>query len=422
MSKWLWTGLALTTGLAGLLIGGRWPLPGTGAADVRAALPASAPSAASVPGVLLVDSDVWVLRPQTLTRSLRVSGTLKAVDTTWVKAKVAAEVKSLSVREGDAVKAGQVIGQLDTTELALRLRQAEQTAATSRAQADIARRTLDNNRALVAQGFISATGLETSVSNDAAAQASYQSALAAAALARKSRDDAVLRAPMAGRISQRLVQPGERVPLDARLVEIVDLRRIELEASLPPEDVEQVRLGQTAQLQVDGVGEPLQAEVVRVNPSTQAGTRSVLVYLALRWERPGEPPLAVRQGQFAQGTIELERQDALAVPVELVQMEPGLEPGGQVLALVDGRARRTPVQLGAQGEIGDGTERQSAVVVRRGLSEGAVLLRPSVGPLADGTPATWRTQATAATTRPTTDSKAEATAPEPLPVSPSAVP
>ncbi|MES2889704.1 MAG: efflux RND transporter periplasmic adaptor subunit [Pseudomonadota bacterium] len=422
MRKLQWVGVVLVAGLVGLVIGGRWPLPWSRAADVRAATVPSAASAPggmalpSGPGVLLADSDVWVVRPQTLTRSLRVSGTLKAVDTALVKAKVAAEVKSLSVREGDAVKAGQVIGQLDTTELELRLRQAEQAAATSRAQADIARRTLDNNRALVAQGFISATGLETSVSNDAAAQATYQSALAAAALARKGRDDAVLRAPMAGRISQRLVQPGERVPLDARLVEIVDLRRMELEASLPPEDVEQVRLGQTARLQVDGVGEPLRAEVVRVNPSTQAGTRSVLVYLALRWERPGEPPLAVRQGQFAQGSIELERQDALAVPVDLVQMEPGPEPRGQVLALVDGRVRRTSVQLGAQGEImGAGNERQSAVVVRRGLSEGMVLLRPSVGQLSDGTLATWRADAPAAPTRtpPSTEAKAGATTASP---------
>jgi RND family efflux transporter MFP subunit len=370
---------------------------GVGALLLSPRLPLSprlkTPVVAAPAALQLSDSDVWVVRPQTLTRSLRVSGTLKAVDTAVVKARVAAEVTRLTVREGDAVQAGQVIGQLDTSELELRLRQAEQSAATSRAQADIARRALENNRALVAQGFISATGLETSVSNDAAAQATYQAALSAAALARKNRDDAQLRSPMAGRVSQRLVQPGERVPLDARLIEVVDLRRMELEASLPPEDVEQVHVGQKAVLQVDGVGTPLRAQVVRINPSTQAGTRAVLVYLALQWERPGEPPAGVRHGQFAQGGIELARQDTLAVPLSLVQPDAaGGSHRGHVLALVDGRVTRRAVQLGEQGQAGpdDDGERPTAVAVRQGLSDGMVLLRPSVGLLAEGTPATWR--------------------------------
>ncbi len=377
--RWLAVILGLGVALGiGMWLGGRMPMTPAGRTT-------SAPAAAAAPAPLqLTERDVWVVRSQTLTRSLRVSGTLKAVNTALIKAKVAAEVKALSVREGDAVKAGQIIGQLDTTELALRVRQAEQAAATSRAQADIARRALDNNRALVAQGFISATGLETSVSNDAGAQATYQAALAAAALARKTLDDAQLRSPMTGRISQRLVQPGERVPLDARLLEVVDLRQMELEASLPPDDVEQVRVGQLALLQVDGVSESLRARVVRINPSTQAGTRSVLVYLALMWEGSGEPPAGVRQGQFAQGTIELERRDAWAVPLNLVQNDPRPNQGS-VLALIDGRVMRQPVTLGAQGDITEGEQRHTGVAIVGGVSAGMVLLRPSVGPLTEGT-------------------------------------
>ena len=79
----------------------------------------------------LAAADVIVLRPLELTRTLAVSGGLKAVNSAVVKAKVAAEIKSLTVRESDSVKASQAIGQLDTAKYDLRLRQAEQTAASA---------------------------------------------------------------------------------------------------------------------------------------------------------------------------------------------------------------------------------------------------------------------------------------------------
>lgn len=383
----------VVAGLAGALLGGlvtsQWSTrhnkPGPTKGTVVNGGGAPSPAAP----ISLSNSDVWVVRPQALTRSLRISGSLKAVDTAIIKAKVAAEVASVGVREGDVVKAGQLIGQLDTTELNLKLRQAEQTAANSRAQADIARRALENNRALVTQGFISATGLETSISNDAAAQATHEAALAAVALARKNRDDARLLSPMNGQISQRWVQAGERVVVDAKLLEVVDLRRMELEASLPAEDVEQVHVGQEALLQVDGVSQPLRAQVARVNPSTQAGTRSVLVYLALKWEASGLPPAGIRHGQFAQGRIELDQQTVLAVPLNLVQTEAGSDNRGHVLALVNGRVERVGVHLGARGDVTEGGEPISAVAVIQGLSPNMVLLRPSVGPLPPGTPASW---------------------------------
>ncbi len=337
---------------------------------------AASTNASAAPVLELSAADVFVLQPLELTRTLTVSGGLKAVNSAVVKAKVAAEIKSLTVREGDSVKAGQVIGQLDTTEYDLRLRQVEQTAASARAQLDIAKRALENNRALVAQGFISPTGLETSVSNEAAAQATWQSAAAATELARKARSDSVLLAPISGVVSQRMAQPGERVGVDLKIVEVVDLSRIELEAAVTPEDVGGVQVGQIARLSIDGLAEPATATVARINPSTQSGTRAVLVYLVLK------PQPGLRQGLFARGTIELARKRTLAVPVTAVRIDQALP---YVLAVENGKVALRNVALGLRGEALIDGRIDNMVELISGAQPGDTLLRGTAGTVRNGT-------------------------------------
>jgi RND family efflux transporter MFP subunit len=324
-------------------------------------------------GLDLAPSDIVVAKSVDLPRTLEISGGLKAVNSAVVRARVAAEVKSLTVREGDKVQAGQVLGQLDTTELDLKLKQAEQTASSTKAQLDIAMRALDNNRALVAQGFISATGLETSISTEAGARSSYDAALSAVALARKSKNDATLVAPISGLVSQRMAQTGERVAIDTKLVEIVDLAQIEVESALAPEDVAALTIGRSATLQVDGIAAPVAARVARINPSAQAGTRAIMVYLAV------EPQPALRQGLFARGAIELERKRALALPLSAVRTD---QARPYVMLVRDGRASATPVSLGARGAIGG----EPWVEISSGLGEGAQVLGASTGVVRDGTP------------------------------------
>ena len=375
MKRWLkW----LVAGVVLLVIAGFVMRSVTARKTEQAALSSAANS---VPVLELNAADLIVARQQEMQRTLAVSGGLKAVNSAFVKARVAAEVQTLSVREGDAVKAGQLIGALDSTEFDLRLRQAEQTAFAAKAQVDMAQRTLANNRALVAQGFISPTGLDTSISMEASAQASYLASAAAVELARKSRRDALLVAPIAGIVSQRLVQPGERVAIDARLIEIVDLSRLELEAAMAPEDVVKVRIGQAAQLDVDGFAQPLAARVSRINPSTQAGTRAVLVYLAA--ETSAGAASGLRQGLFARGAIQLERRSALLVPATAVRID---QARPYVLAVVDGKVSQRNVTLGMRGDITlDGRTEAAVELTGDAVAPGTLLLRGTVGQLRDGT-------------------------------------
>ena len=321
--------------------------------------------------VELAPTDVVLARTRELSQGLPISGALKAVNSAVVKARVPGELQGLTVREGDRVQAGEVLARVDPTEYLARLKQAQEQADAAKTQIEIAQRQFDNNNALVNQGFISKTALDTSSSTLVGAQATYKAALAAMDVAKKSVDDTVLRSPISGLVSQRLAQPGERVAIDVRIVEVLDLSSIELEATLSANESLSVKVGQHASLQIEGAGQAVSARVVRISPSTQAGSRSVLAYLRI------DNPAGLRLGLFAQGTLGTGRASGLAVPLTTVRTD---KPSPYVQIVENDQVVHRSVELAAQGEA-DG----EAMVMIKGLAENTKVIIGLVGPLRAGT-------------------------------------
>ena len=322
----------------------------------------------------IAPGEITPVRRQSLGLAVPVSGSLRAVQSATIKAPVAGELQGLQLREGDSVRAGQEVERIDPTDSNARLRQAQQQADAAKAQAQISQRQFDNNRALVDQGFISRTALDTSQASLNAAQASYQAALAAADVARKALADTVLRSPITGLVAQRLVQNGERVAVEARILEVVDLSRLELEALLAPADSVSVRVGQKARLTIEGNGEPLQATVVRISPSAQTGSRTVPVYLAVTPPTGGP---ALRQGLFVQGALDVGTAELLTAPLDAVRTD---KPAPYVQVADNGRVVHRAVRTGQRAQV-DG----QTVVAIEGVPEGALVLAGRVGALPEGT-------------------------------------
>ena len=364
MSRWLKTALVLLTLIAVVALGWR------GHAARQATRQAqSAP--VKDPVIELSAIDMATAHVVELTSGLPISGALKAVNSAIVKARVPGELQGLTVREGDRVEAGQVIARVESTEYADRVRQAQQQADAAKAQVEIAQRQVDNNAALVRQGFISKTAADNSLASLNTAQANHRAAQAGIDVLRKSLADTVLRAPISGQVSQRLAQPGERVAPEARIVEIVDLSRLELEASISPADSVAVRVGQQALLRIEGAAQPVPATVARINPSAQAGSRSVLIYLTVA-AQPG-----LRQGLFAQGQLATETQRALAVPLNAVRTD---KPLPYVQVVEGDRIAHRTVQTGVRGQV-DG----ELWVAVQGVADGARVLRGAAGVVREGT-------------------------------------
>lgn len=310
--------------------------------------------------------------------AISATGALRALSTVDVGSQVSGQILSVEVDFNDRVQAGQVIARIDPEEYEERLRQARLTAQAARTQMTIAQRQYDSNKALAEKGFIADTALETSRDSFEAARANYQAAIAAANIAQRSLDDTILHAPMNGQVSQRLVQPGERVSVEARLIEVVDLSQLEIEATLSASDAAMVKPGQRASLLVEGFKDVIPARVARINPSVQAGSRSVLVYLQISNNS------GLRQGLYAQGLLYTGQVETASLPLTAVRNDKPLP----YVQVIDGdKIRHVTVKLGERGQLaGNQTDWYVAVEGQgQALTAGTQVLSGNAGVLREGT-------------------------------------
>jgi membrane fusion protein, multidrug efflux system len=316
-------------------------------------------------------ADLYIVEPGRLEQSMPLTGSLVPFNEATVKAKVAGELTAVPVREGEAVKKGQVVARVDLAEVQSRVAAREAEVAATRAQLVWAQKNRDQQKALLEKAFISQSSFDNIQSNFDVAVARQRAAEAELVLARKLLGDAVLTAPIDGIVSQRHAQPGERVAVDAKIVSIVDLVRLQLEASVPPAAIGQVKVGQAISFRVEGFGErAFDGRIERINPAATAGSRSISVYAVID-NRDG----VLRGGMFAQGALTLSRIDnAIAVPATAVREEIGQT---FVYVIDDGMVKRRNVKVGAP----DATAR---VQVLDGLVAGDRIVRVNLGSLREG--------------------------------------
>ncbi len=353
-----------------IAVGATAALAAAGLATVRGNRAPQRPAAAA-PVAEFLQNDLYIVAPGTLERALPLTGSLAPLTEATVKAKVAGELVAVAVREGESVQQGQILARIDATEVQARVAARQADLEVAKAQLVWAEKNRVTQKALLDKAFISQNAFDNIQSNYDVAAARLRAAAADLVVAQKSLGDAVLSAPFSGIVSQRHAQPGERVALDARVVSIVDLSRLQLEAPVPPAAIGQVKVGQPMYFRVEGFGErEFAGRIERINPAAAAGSRSISVYAVID-NRAG----LLRGGMFAQGALTISRvEHALAVPASAVREEIGQT---FVYAIADGMVKRKNVKVGAPDATG-------RVQVLDGLAAGDRIVRVNLGSLREG--------------------------------------
>jgi membrane fusion protein (multidrug efflux system) len=334
--------------------------------------------AAEAPPLVLAATDVAVVERGAIESGVSLTGTLEPYRVVEVRAQVSGTVGAVRVEEGDAVGQGAVLAviqaegirsQAASTRAGVGSARAGVTSAqagvsgaragvaAAEAQLAVVREQAASAQLLYSQGAMSRLDHQAAQAQVQAAEAALASARgqveaaqgqvaaagAAAAGAGEQAARTVVRAPFAGAVSARTVEPGEAVSPGNTLFTVVNTSAFEMAAQVGVDEVSRIRVGAPVEFHLDAYpGRTFTGTVARIEPTADPDSRQVGVYLRL--PNPGD----LVGGLFATGTILTETlANELLVPAGAVHEDPGTE-GTYVLVVDDGVIRRRAVSVVAR--------------------------------------------------------------------------
>ncbi len=243
-----------------------------------------------------------------------VSGTLEAVTKIRLYNEESGRIIKLPYHEGDSVKKGTLLVQLDN-EL-LKTDVAKATASKEQAKVDLSRvkKLLPKKISTEEEVAKARTILDLAIAEEDRH------------LTRLKRTS--IKAPIDGLITKRFYEPGDMLAAQSHIHSIIDPSALLLKASLAERWIPLVSIDQEISLRIDALGDkPFNARIVRIHPTIDASTHKGLIEIQL------DPvPEGAKVGQFARAKIELKATDRLVIPVHTIHYDPE---GAYVFRVVD---------------------------------------------------------------------------------------
>jgi RND family efflux transporter MFP subunit len=318
----------------------------------------------------LSESDVTVARRASMVDGVAITGTLRPIETVDVRARLEGVLQGVYVREGDYVRAGQLLARFESSGQESTLQSAAADRAAAQGELATAEWRLTQSEQLFKQGAIAEEELRSS---RAAVGASRAKLAAANSRVRSSsldtRDTRVL-SPTAGTVEKRFVETGEHLASGGQLFTVVRNAILELAAAVPEKQANSVARGQPVKFSANG--QSFEGRVARLSPTVDPASRSITVYVQVP-----NPTGALKGGTFATGTV-LTRtiSNALVVPVSALRQS---SHGTQIVyKIVKGAVDTATVRLGVVDDRTGIAEALSGVV------DGDSLVSGNVGSLGKG--------------------------------------
>jgi macrolide-specific efflux system membrane fusion protein len=314
---------------------------------------------------------VTVIRTS-LSSTVTASGTVKPQVGAEVKVgpRVSGLLERLYVKVGDSVTKGQVLAELEHSDLDAAVRDAQAAVRAAKAQCDLATSEYDRRLKLAREGIVSAEDLEVSQKGMESDEAMLQSARTRLDSAQITQSYATIHAPIRGTVTAISTQEGETVAASFAVptfVTIMDLSRLQVDAYVDEVDIGKVKPGQKAIFTVDAYpAQTFEGHVQAVIP--QAIVRNNVVNYVLLIGIDSANETLLRPEMTASVSIETgEQRDALVLPSRAIQHD--VQGNSFVTVLEEGKAIKRPVDAGE--ESGDVTR------IRSGLAEGDQVLVPA---------------------------------------------
>jgi membrane fusion protein, multidrug efflux system len=328
---------------------------------------------APVQPLLIAAEDVYTVRNASLASGPSITGSIQPERRADLRAEVPGIVLRVLKENGDAVRRGDLLVQLDDTAIRDALASAE-AASRAATQAHLqAQRQLDRVTSLRGSGMASAQSLEDAEVRRNNAQSDAEAARTRVVAARQQLQRTEVRAPFDGIVSDRKVSAGDTAQIGKELLKVIDPRSMRFEALVSADHIGAVKAGQAVHFRVHGHGdEEFLGKVRRVNPAANVTTRQVEVLVDFAADR--QPKLA---GLYAEGRVATESRSSLTIPASAVVRD-----GEKALAFVvrQNRLQRVPLTLEERDA------RTGDYVLKAGLSEGDQVLRHPTAMLKDNQP------------------------------------
>jgi len=288
-------------------------------------------------GVTVVEARAARYRPYR-----RYVGTIQP----WVEARVgpqliAAYADTVLVRPGDAVKRSQVLATLDCRNASASARAVSMQARAIQTEQEALAHESGRVAELEEGGFASPNEIERHAADSASKQAELMETQAKMQRATLEVNDCILRAPFAGEISARMVDPGAFVRPGTTVATIVDRTSVRVVAEVPEADFDVVGPGIPVRMRALATGKELRANIARVSPAADAATRTVHIEIDVP-----DPDRSLPVGTTAELTIDV-GQPIAATEIPLVAAS--IRGAKATVFVVDGQTARK----GSYGVVGE---------------------------------------------------------------------